>query len=179
VRGFLDVNEVDAPKGCSAPKLKSLAYFSFASFLKATEHLELRYWQRSDNMHEGGRFVLGTWLSASDVRHVKICAAVCKQDAPWDSEVKDALYKLLRPTISPHLNVRSRGGTAPQRSADQSIQMLILELASHGTDAPAIIMKRLLIVWALEAFGKVMALSGMEDEGVLAAAFQELDLAES
>ncbi len=124
----------------------------------------------------GGKYLFGTWLSATEIGNLAICADVSERGDPWTAEAKDAVYKLLKPTISPHISSRSRGGTGPTRSLDQAFQLLLLDLATHGMDAPEAVMRKLLTIWALGAFGRSSALAGLDDGKLLTAVLKELKL---
>lgn len=124
----------------------------------------------------GGKYLFGTWLSATEIANLAICADVSERGEAWTAEAKDAVYKLLKPTISPHIRSRSRGGTARQRSLNQAYQLLLLDLATHGMDAPEAVMRKLLTIWALETFGRSIALSGVDDGQLLNIVLRELRL---
>ncbi|MFY1707156.1 hypothetical protein [Tritonibacter scottomollicae] len=124
----------------------------------------------------GGKYLFGTWLTATEIANLAICADVSERGEAWASEAKDAVYKLFKPTISPHISSRPRGGVGPARSLDQAYQLLLLELATHGMDVPEAVMRKLLTIWALETFGRSTALSGFDDGQVLDAVLEELGL---
>ncbi|MBR9839004.1 MAG: hypothetical protein GYB50_14070 [Rhodobacteraceae bacterium] len=124
----------------------------------------------------GGKYLFGTWLSATEIANLAICADVSERGEAWTAEAKDAVYKLLKPTISPHISQRSRGGAGRKRRLDQAYQLLLLDLATHGMDAPEAVMRKLLTIWALETFGRSNALSGFDDGQVLDAVLEELGL---
>ena len=124
----------------------------------------------------GGKYLFGTWLSATEIANLAICTDVSERGDPWTAEAKDAVYKLLKPTISPHISSRSRGGAGSTRSLDQAYQLLLLDLATHGMDAPAAVMRKLLTIWALGAFGKNASLAGLDDGQLLNAILNELGL---
>lgn len=124
----------------------------------------------------GGKYFFGTWLSATEIANLAICADVSERGEAWTADAKDAVYKLLKPTISPHISSRSRGGAGPTRSLDQAYQLLLLDLATNGMDAPEAFMRKLLTIWALETFGRSTALSGFDDSQVLDAVLEELGL---
>ncbi|MGR3375157.1 hypothetical protein [Salipiger abyssi] len=124
----------------------------------------------------GGKYLFGTWLSATEIGNLSVCADVSERAEAWTAEAKDAVYKLLKPTISPHMSKRTRGSVGPKRNLDQAYRLLLLELATHGMDAPAAVMRKLLTIWALETFGRSTALSGFDAGQVLDAVFEELGL---
>lgn len=124
----------------------------------------------------GGKYLFGTWLSATEIGNLAVCADVSERGDPWTAKAKDAVYKLLKPTISPHISSRSRGGAGPTRSLDQAYQLLLLDLATHGMDAPAAVMRKLLTIWALETFGRSTELAGLDDGQFLNAVLKELGL---
>ncbi|NIY95776.1 hypothetical protein HC022_05790 [Salipiger sp. HF18] len=124
----------------------------------------------------GGKYLFGAWLSATEIANLAICADVSERGEAWTADAKDAVYKLLKPTISPHISSRSRGGAGPTRSLDQAYQLLLLDLSTHGMDAPEAVMRKLLTIWALETFGRSTELSGFDDGQVLNAALEELGL---
>ena len=114
--------------------------------------------------------------SAAEIRNLAICTDVSHRGEAWTTEAKDAVYKLLKPTISPHMSKRSRGSVGPKRSLDKTYQLLLLELATHGMDAPAAVMRKLLAIWALEEFGSSTALVAMDEGSLLNAVLDELGL---
>ncbi|KAB2540815.1 hypothetical protein AL035_15690 [Salipiger aestuarii] len=124
----------------------------------------------------GGKYLFGTWLSATEIGNLAVCADVSERGDPWAAEAKDAVYKLLKPTISPHISSRSRGGAGSTRSLDQAYQLLLLDLATNGMDAPEAVMRKLLTIWALETFGRSTELTGLDDGQLLNAILKELGL---
>lgn len=124
----------------------------------------------------GGKYLFETLLSATEIANLAICADVSERGEAWSTEAKDALYKLLKPTISPHISSRSPGGAGPTRSLDQSYQLLLLDLATHGMDAPSAVMRKLLTIWALETFGRSTELAGLDDGQVFNVVLKALGL---
>lgn len=125
----------------------------------------------------GGKFLFGTWLSATEIQLVAICSEVSHHGRAWDADVKDALYKLLKALVSPHMTkARHRGGAGAPRSPDQAYQLLLLELTTHGMDAPDAVMRRILAIWAAAAFGKSRELAGFDSQELLDAVLKELKI---